>query len=511
MLKRIIVKTHTYYDSVTLMSLTQEVQRLTGVREALVGMGTELNKESLKAVNLYGPQAETATAADLIIAIAGESEEALARAQELIELRLSRRADLQSGAGEKIYSSLEEAAAQQAGIVAISVPGPYAAREARKALKKGLHVFLFSDNVSLEEEIALKQMGQEKGLLVMGPDCGTAVIGGLGLGFANKVKPGNIGIVAAAGTGLQQVMAVIDRLGEGITHAIGTGGRDLRREVGGITTLMALELLEQDEDTKVKVVISKPPSPEVREKVVRALEEGSKPAVVCFMGEIDGQDRGKVQYARSLEEAAALACTLAKGKTGRRMYYAEEEIESLARELTGGKPVKGYLRGLYSGGTLCDETLTILGREGLKVYSNIAWQSELLLPDPEKSFAHSCMDLGDDYFTRGKPHPMLEPGLRVPRYLREARDEEVSILLFDVVLGYGCHPDPAGVMAQAVREADALARESGRELIQVAVLVGTEGDPQDLRKQERVLREAGATVLYSNYAAAQLVAKMIRG
>ncbi|MGB9860606.1 MAG: FdrA family protein, partial [Moorellaceae bacterium] len=341
MLKRIIVKTHTYYDSVTLMSLTQEVQRLTGVREALVGMGTELNKESLKAVNLYGPQAETATAADLIIAIAGESEEALARAQELIELRLSRRADLQSGAGEKIYSSLEEAAAQQAGIVAISVPGPYAAREARKALKKGLHVFLFSDNVSLEEEIALKQMGQEKGLLVMGPDCGTAVIGGLGLGFANKVKPGNIGIVAAAGTGLQQVMAVIDRLGEGITHAIGTGGRDLRREVGGITTLMALELLEQDEDTKVKVVISKPPSPEVREKVVRALEEGSKPAVVCFMGEIDGQDRGKVQYARSLEEAAALACTLAKGKTGRRMYYAEEEIESLARELTGGKPVKG--------------------------------------------------------------------------------------------------------------------------------------------------------------------------
>lgn len=511
MFKRIVVKANTYYDSVTLMSLSQEVQRVMGIREALVGMGTDLNKDSLKAINLYGPEVESATATDLIIAFAGESEEALTKAQELIELRLSRRSDMPSEGGEKIYSSLEKAAAQKAGIVAISVPGPYAAREARKALKQGLHVFLFSDNVSLEDEISLKQMGREKGLLVMGPDCGTAVIGGLGLGFANKVKPGSIGIVAASGTGLQQVMAVIDRLGEGITHAIGTGGRDLRREVGGITTLMALELLEEDESTRVKVVISKPPAPEVREKVVRALERGSKPAVVCFMGESDGQDTGKVKYARSLEEAAALAYSLASGISGRKLYYSEEEIESLARELTGGKPVNGYLRGLYGGGTLCDETLTILGREGLKVYSNIAWQPELLLSDPEKSYAHSCIDLGDDYFTRGKPHPMLEPGLRVPRYLREAQDNEVSILLFDVVLGYGCHPDPAGVMAEAVREAGALARQAGRELIQVAVLVGTEGDPQDLSRQERVLREAGAMVLYSNYAAAQLVAKMIRG
>ncbi|MEW6228148.1 MAG: acyl-CoA synthetase FdrA [Bacillota bacterium] len=509
MFTRLVVKANTYHDSVVLMSLTREIQKLAGIREAQVGMATDLNKEGVRKIGFSGPEVEGATPNDLVIALVGESEETLDEAEKLICLKLESKARARAAQGEALYDSLAEAPIQEAGIAAISVPGAYAAREARNALKRGLHVFLFSDNVPLEDELALKQLGQREGLLVMGPDCGTAVIGGLGLGFANKVKRGRIGIVAASGTGLQQVLAIIDRLGEGVTEAIGTGGRDLRKEVGGITTLMGLELLERDERTAVKMVISKPPDAEVREKVLSLLEQGSKPAVVCFMGEAGGKDTEKVRFAGDLEEAAVMACSLVGGRARQRLY-SDEEMRMVARKAANGKPVRGYLRGLYGGGTLCEETLWVLGRAGLEVYSNVAWKPELRLADPEESRAHTCIDMGDDYFTRGRPHPMLEPGLRVPRYLAEAREPDVGILLFDVVLGYGCHPDPAGVMAEAVREASNIARRGGRKLVQVAVLVGASGDPQGPSQQEKVLRDAGAIVLSSNYAAAELVARVLR-
>ncbi|MCR4402126.1 MAG: acyl-CoA synthetase FdrA [Firmicutes bacterium] len=531
-LRRLVIEKNAYHDSVVLMSLTQEIQRLHGIEGALVGMATDLNKDSARALGFGDAEMERAGPGDLIIALTGDDAGALDEAEKRIASRLERKARARERASgeEALYPSLAEVPIRAGGIAAISVPGAYAAREAREALRRGLHVFLFSDNVSLEDELALKQMGLREGLLVMGPDCGTAVIGGVGLGFANKVRPGRIGIVAASGTGLQQVLAVIDELGEGITNAIGTGGRDLRNEIGGITTLMGLDILEKDDSTKVKVLISKPPHDDVRLKVIDFLEKGSKPAVVCFMGD-EGHapggaatcsDRATVAFAGSLEEAAAMACSLASEGVSREIY-PQERIEALARDLAalqepqvsdvrmsaahGASP--RYLRGLYGGGTLCEETLAILARAGVGVYSNATWLPEFMLEDPETSRAHTCIDMGDDYFTRGRPHPMLEPGLRVPRYLREARDPEVGILLFDVVLGYGCHPDPAGVMAEAVREAAELAAREKRPLIQIAVLVGTSGDPQGLSRQEKVLRDAGATVLSSNRAAARLVALML--
>ncbi|MDK2930183.1 MAG: FdrA protein [Bacillota bacterium] len=520
MFKRLTIRKNAYYDSVALMSLAQEVQKLPGITDALVGMATDLNKDSARAMGFGGPELEEVGPGDLIIALLGDDAKSLDGAEKLVVARLEKKAGAgkQDARGHATYSSLAEVPIGEGGIAAISVPGPYAAREAKAALRRGLHVFLFSDNVSLEDELAVKEMGRREGLLVMGPDCGTAVIGGLGLGFANKVRPGRIGIVAASGTGLQQVLAVIDRLGEGITHAIGTGGRDLRREIGGITTLMGLDVLERDESTKVKMVISKPPHDDVRRRVIVALEEGRKPAVVCFMGEeggLSGVGAGKVRFAGSLEEAAVKACSLA-GEGGSREIYPQEQIEAMARELAAGLACRagtaspGYLRGLYGGGTLCEETMAVLARAGIDVYSNVAWRPELFLEDPETSQAHTCIDMGDDYFTRGRPHPMLEPGLRVPRYLREARDPDVGILLFDVVLGYGCHPDPAGVMAEAVREAAEIARRERRTLVQIAVLVGTSGDPQGLARQEKVLRDAGATVLSSNQAAAKLVALLLK-
>ncbi|MGE5586923.1 MAG: acyl-CoA synthetase FdrA [Clostridia bacterium] len=529
MLRRLTIEKNAYHDSVALMSLAQEVQRLPGIEDALVGMATDLNKDSARVLGFGGAELENAGPGDLIIALTGDDAKTLDEAEKMVAARLERKAGARGRAGreEALYSSLAEVPIGEGGIAAISVPGPYAAREARAALRRGLHVFLFSDNVSLEDELSLKEMAQREGLLVMGPDCGTAVIGGVGLGFANKVRPGRIGIVAASGTGLQQVLAVVDELGEGITNAIGTGGRDMRKEIGGITTLMALDILERDESTKVKMLISKPPHDDVRLRVIAALEEGRKPAVVCFMGEKGHPSGGgparsdcaKVRFAESLEEAAIMACSLADEKAGREIY-PQGQIEALARGLVahqacgaGAGKAHGagprYLRGLYGGGTLCEETLAILARAGIGVYSNATWLPEFFLKDPEASHAHTCIDMGDDYFTRGRPHPMLEPGLRVPRYLREARDPEVGILLFDVVLGYGCHPDPAGVMAEAVREAAEIARREKRPLVQIAVLVGTAGDPQGLAQQERVLRDAGATVLSSNRAAAKLVALLL--
>lgn len=513
--KRLVIKPNSYHDSIVLMRLARTVRNIDKVVAAQVGMATELNKDAVREMGFVSQELETATANDLIVAVVAEAEDAIDNAEEVIKESLEGSARQEPGVkAAKIYATLSEAASVGgAGIAAISVPGEYAAREAGEALASGLHVFLFSDNVSVEDEVRLKKSGKEKGLFVMGPDCGTAVIGGLGLGFANKVRSGRIGIVAAAGTGLQQVMAIIDRLGEGVSEAIGTGGRDLSKDVGGITTFMGLAFLESDPNTAVKVLISKPPHPSVRDNLIRMLDDGAKPVVVCFMGEEVGEARrsrsGKVLFAGDLEEAAILAYQLATGES-KESLYSRDELDEMARKVVRRVDGGGYFRGLYSGGTLCHETLTMLRRMGIDVYSNIAQDRRLLIEDPLESFANTCIDMGEDYFTRGKPHPMLDPGMRVPRYIAEAGRKDVGILLFDVVLGYGCHRDPAGVMAEAVREAGRIRKDMGQGLAQIAVMVGTAGDPQGLEKQAAVLSEAGAEVLSSNRAAADLVSRIIK-
>ena len=516
MFKKLMIRPNNYYDSIVLMRLAQTVQNIDKIVAAQVGMATELNKDTVREMGFACQELETATANDLIVALVAESRDALDNGEQIVirSLESTNRKEHEAK-GTKVYATLSEATALgDAGIAAISVPGEYAAREAGMALAHGLHVFLFSDNVSLEDEVALKKQGRENGLFVMGPDCGTAVIGGIGLGFANKVRAGRIGIVAASGTGMQQVMAIIDRLGGGISEAIGTGGRDLSKEVGGITTCMGLAFLESDLYTDVKILISKPPHPSVRDNLIRILDKGIKPAVVCFMGEeIDAsrkrRDSGKVMFAGDLEETALLAHELAGGDSEERLY-SDDDLRRMASEIKAKGDVRGYFRGLYAGGTLCHETMTMLSRMDMDIYSNIHWDRRFFLENPEESRANTCIDMGDDYFTRGKPHPMLEPGMRVPRYLAEASNKDVGILLFDVMLGYGCHRDPAGVMAEAVREAVKIRKGMGQGLLQIAVVIGTEGDPQGLNEQEAALRDAGAIVLSSNRAAGDLVAGIIK-
>ena len=514
------IRSGEYYDSVTLLQVAQGLLKLPGVEDAAVVMGTPANKGILKDAGLLTPKAEAASADDLIIAarIAGKAKvDAAARAEELLKASRTPKAESGTAAPPKTLS----AAAQQlagANIALISVAGRYAAGVARDALNQGMHVFLFSDNVSVENEIALKKLGREKGLLVMGPDAGTAILNGAALGFANAVVPGPVGVVAASGTGLQAVTSQLTRMGVGITQAIGTGGRDLSEAVGGIMMLEGLKALQADPATEVLLLVSKPPAPAVAEKVLKQLKASDKPAVVCFLG-------GKAKVireaggipAKTLEEAAHLAAALARGKSPaealKSLRAQRRELKKLAKKLVGRLQMKqNYFRGLFSGGTFCYETQLILNKmlsKG-KVTSNAPVKKKHKMADANKSAGHTAVDLGEDEFTVGRLHPMLDPTLRNRRILHEAKDPETAIIFLDVVLGYGVHPDPAGAAVEAIREAQGWLKKERREVLFIASVCGTEGDPQNVLAQEATLREAGVIVLESNAAATRLAGYILR-
>jgi succinyl-CoA synthetase alpha subunit len=385
--------------------------------------------------------------------------------------------------------------------VVISLPGAYAARETRKALENGLHVMLFSDNVSLEDEIALKALSRRKGLLLMGPDCGTAIINGKPLCFANVVKRGPVGIVGASGTGMQEVSCLVDRAGSGVSQAIGAGGRDLKNErVGGATMLMGIEALARDEATKVIVVISKPPAKAVAERVLSALERGGKPAVVFFVGLAPEPERAgaMARFAANLEETAGMAVALAEGGSYARRTFTlpAAEIEAIVeRETRAIGGAQKYLRGFYTGGTLADEAWMLVHQCTGAVYSNNHTDPRFVLTDPRCSIGHTIVDLGDDVFTVGRPHPMIDPSARVE--------------LVDVVLGYGSHDDPARALAPAVRTLREAAHRRGGYLPVLASITGTEGDPQKLSLQTAKLEAAGCVVMPSNHQASLLATKLL--
>ena len=375
---------------------------------------------------------------------------------------------------------------------------------------------LFSDNVSLEEEIALKNLGRSKGLLVMGPDCGTAIINGAPLCFANVVKRGPVGVVAASGTGLQEVTCLVDRYGSGISQGIGTGGRDLKNaRVGGITMLMGIEALSRDPATSVLVVISKPPAPEVAAKVLETLGSAGKPAVVLFLG-LDRARSGKlpsnVRLSASLEDAAAEAVARARGRPLGESERGGDEAAIAAtvdRETKRMAKSQRWLRGYFTGGTLADEAMIILHRETGAVHSNNQTDAAFLLKDPRVSTGHTIVDLGDDIFTVGRPHPMIDPSTRTERIAAEKGDPSIAVVLVDVVLGYGSHEDPAGAMVPFLVEARRAAEANGGYLPVIASVTGTPGDFQGYAGQVAKLEAAGCVVMPSNHRAAILAAKIL--
>ncbi|HPJ72255.1 MAG TPA: FdrA family protein, partial [bacterium] len=385
-----------------------------------------------------------------------------------------------------------------------------------EALEKGLHVMLFSDNVSIEKEKELKEYGRSRGLLVMGPDCGTAIINGAPLCFANVVKRGVIGIVAASGTGLQEISAVIANQGEGISQAIGTGGRDVKSAVGGIMFIEGIKALAEDEATKVIALVSKPPAPEVLEKVAEVVKSVDKPVVAILIG---GDPRvvasAGAHAAKDLEQAGLIAAALARGEDVEGFKKQLEERGRRLRTLAADEaakmaPGQKYLRGLFSGGTLCDETQLMFKDEIGPVYSPAPIDPAYKLADVWKSRENTVVDLGEDEFTVGRPHPMIDFMLRRKRIVEEARDPETAVILLDVVLGYGSNMAPGEELAPAIRDAIALARKEGRHLTVACSITGTDDDPQDKAKVKKELEDSGAIVLPSNAAASALTVEIVK-
>ena len=470
-----------YYDSIVLMQLQAALAELPGVLDAAAVMATPDNQALLAASELLPDEAIEAGPADLLVVVLAETESAAADALSHVDSLLVRG----GGAGGEDYRprSLESALKllPDARWALISVPGRFAADVAGEALDRGLHVFLYSDNVSRADEVALKTRGAAEGRLVMGPDCGTAWINGIGLGFANRVRRGAVGLVGASGTGLQAICSHVHALGGGVSHAIGTGGRDLDAEVGAITCRQGLDLLARDPGTDVIILVSKPPVPSVARTVLRAARSTGKPVVVHFVGFSPPARRlGSLYFATSLAEAAWMAVELSKS----------EGAAGMSSPGPGnGESTPGYLRGLFSGGTLASESLLALRNFLDPLHSNMKGDAVRSLESVSRSEAHTILDLGADEYTVGRLHPMIDNDMRIRRIAQEAADPEVGLILLDVVLGVGAHPDPAGELAPAIADA-----RRARDVEFVAVVIGTDEDPQDLESQIETLRGAGALV-----------------
>jgi FdrA protein len=473
------------------MLLTNSISTIEGVNKAQIMMGTPANKDIFKTAGLYSEELETAESNDMAIVVDTDDENKMSEVLEKVEQYLKDQSISNKGNDFETVRTWDRAkkALPDATLALISVPGQYAAEEAEKALDLGLHTFIFSDNMPIEDEVRLKKKAHEKGLLVMGPDCGTGILDGVPIAFANVVKKGRIGIVGASGTGIQEVTAIIDRLGEGVSHAIGTGGRDLKEPVGAITMMDGIRALENHQQTEIIVVISKPPAKEVRNEVVDLLHSVSKPVVTIFLGEKPTQHEGNVYQAYTLEETARIAVDLAKGNEIK-ADYNQGNFEVANKDL---KPSQRTIKGLFSGGTLASEAAVLIS-DALGLGSAITNEDGYVL----KKDGHIVVDLGDDKYTQGKPHPMIDPETRA-RFIDEAgADEQTAVILLDFVLGYGSHDDMASALLPSIQKAVSHAHSEGRTLHVVASVCGTETDPQDYQAQKKKLAEAGIIVKDSN-------------
>jgi FdrA protein len=472
-----------YRDSVALMALASGLERTEGVEQVGAVMATPANLDILGRSGMCPPDV-VAAPDDLLVVVravdAHVAEAALRAAED--GLQGSEEQGAQPG-GRPAPGTIREALAQSpdATLVAISTPGTYAPIVAEQALRAGRHVFCFSDNVSIDDERRLKGLAVDSGLLLMGPDCGTGMLDSVPLGFANVVRAGPIGIVSASGTGAQEVACLLHHAGTGVSQIVGVGGRDLTSAVGGLMTHHALDVVAADPATDVVVVVSKPPDPEVAEALLAHLARLDKPTVACLLGMDDADAPVRV---RGTLEAGARAAAELVGHA-----LAESPIDA-APSLSAEKRLRpgGIVRGLFAGGTLASEAKYVL--RSLHVPAAIT-------------------DLGDDQYTAGRPHPMIDSTLRAHEVAATGEQPDVAVLLLDVVLGHGSNPDPAGPIAEAVRTARDAAARDGFDLPVVASVCGTELDPQGLAGQQRVLLDAGVILKPSAAAAARAAAEFL--
>jgi FdrA protein len=476
-----------YLDSVALMRHSRTIASQDGVEEAALMVGTPANRQILADAGLLVEPGKAAGGNDLIIAVRAldqdTAEAALAEAEQLLDRPVASTVDGAQWRPRSLRGAIK--ALPEANLAMISVPGDFAAAEARKALRRGLHVLIFSDNVPLEHELALKLEARELGRLVMGPDCGTAIINGVPLAFANRVPRGDVGIIGASGTGTQEISVLLALGGRGVSQAIGVGGRDLKEEIGGITTFMALDALDRDPQTRQVILVSKPPSPAVAARLVARVAQSAKHYTLCLIGAEPLELPPNAVLAPTLKAAAEDALGTEVG--------AGFSASALAKALPSGRR---RVQGLFSGGTLAAEAQVLFKAAGEPLVSNAPIPGVGQLGTDET--AHAMIDLGADEYTQGRPHPMIDPTVR-DESLREAlAAQDTGVVLLDVVLGFGAHHDPAGHLAQFLSD-----RPSGGPVV-VASVTGVEADPQPRSRQIATLEAAGVLVAPSNAQAAEL-------
>lgn len=484
-----------YLDSVALMRLSAEIAGLGGIEEAVLMIGTPANLQIMTDAGILNDTGATASPNDLVIALRADGKSSANRALALAQKSLEGGA-LASSPADTQPRTLRGALAgnYSANLALISTPGAYAGREARQALELGLNVMIFSDNVSIAQETSLKMQAREQGLLVMGPDCGTAYINGVPLAFANAVAPGSTGVIAASGTGLQEFSVLLTRLGGGLKHGIGVGGRDLSNAVGAISTLTAIDLLAADDQVDQLVLISKPPGPATANVVFEKLASCGKPVIACVFGADASSLPASINYAATLREAAEMT-------TGNTLP-ADNPVHNAPELAANLNSRQQKTLGLYTGGTLCTEAMLVLQKHGLSVSSNATASGD------NTQAMHRIIDLGADEYTIGRPHPMIEPAVRTPLLTDALNNSEIAIVLLDLVLGYGAHDNPVESIATAIAQVE----DNGKadKPVVIASICGTENDPQDYHQQKEILLNAGVIICDSNSDAAELAAAVVK-
>jgi len=505
-LVKAVVEKNLVRDSLVLMKISEDVKKIPGVEEALVAMGTETNKKLAADLGVLTPEVEAAGEGDLFIAVRASTPEALERAISTARELLTKPPE--AGEAEFYDIDMALAALPDANLALISVPGEYAKEVAMKFLERGIHVHVFSDHVPKEDEVEMKRFAYERGLLVLGPGAGTSIINGVAIAFANAVRRGPVGIVASAGTGLQEVSSLVTNLGSGVSQGLGVGGGDVKNYVGGLMMKLGLKLLDRDEETKVLTIVSKPPEQETLDSILQFVErETKKPIVFGFMGKftlsLPPGLVGRASAARSLHATALEAVRLVdeslyeKGKERLTVPY-EKLLSQLQPYWEQLSPKQKYIRGLFTGGTLTSEALTLLDELKIELYSNAPLPGQKKLPDSFKSIGNTVVDLGEEEFTAGRAHPMIDPTIRRLRLVEEAKDPEVAVIVMDFVLGYGAHIDPVGAHLPAIKEAQRIAESDGRKIVMVGYVLGVSGDPQGYESQVEKLRNAGVIVPPTN-------------
>lgn len=496
-----IVKKGSYHDSVVLMLLTNQISTIEGVKKVSIMMATPANKDIYRQSGLSTEELESASANDMVVVADVDDDAILDVIMEEVEEFFKKQSTSEGDKkGAESVKSWDKALGKlpDANLAVISIPGAYAALEADRALDEGMNVFMFSDNVTLEDEIKLKQKAHEKGLAVMGPDCGTGIIQGVPIAFTNNVTPGAIGIIGASGTGIQELTTIIDRLGEGVKNAIGTGGRDLSTEVGGITMMDMIEAMESDDSVKVLIIISKPPAKEVRDRISDRLSNFKKPVVTLFLGEKPEYHEENFYHAYTLDEAARLAVGLVRGEEIKEGKVDVDDSQFFGAEEK--KTIKAY----YSGGTLAGEAAMLI-KDALNLKVPPQKAEGFML----KTDGHIVVDLGDDVYTQGKPHPMIDPAKRIECMQDAIDDASTGVILLDIMLGYGSHEDMAGTLLPSIVELRDKAKAEGRKLFFVATVCGTRRDFQSYDEAVSKLKEAGVIVCENNKLAVHTAIRAI--